>query len=279
VDTPQSYYQISQLENSEPILVMLAFSGDPLTKEELDRISITCDVEGTTVIAEPDYENSAYKLRFDPNDPPSSGKQRIKITATGTNEIGEQESLDRKTGVEFGTLPTWLRMLIPILGILVLLAIILLILNQKVLPKKIQVREMEFNVGGEDISVQRSPVFDGAGKNKGSIKIYSPKAGNDPFAEQAMFLTVSAISPRRTPSKQRKARVTNVQLRGPQNIIYWRLKTQTFEPDPEKPGGFINTVTGKSEFKSVDIGPTTDVEIQAETEDSSVIFRCKFNFR
>ena len=94
-----------------------------------------------------------------------------------------------------------------------------------------------------------------------------------------MFLTVSAVSPRRTPSRQRKAKVTMATVKSPQSVIYWKLKTHAYEPDPEKPGGFIHNVTGTPGFKEVEIGPTTDVEIQADTDSSSVIFRCKLGFK
>jgi len=230
-------------------------------------------------VAEPDYENSGYTLRFDQDNPPQIGTHKVKIRAEGVNESGKQTVAEKKLNQEVGVIPPWLRLALPVLLLILLALIIWLILNQKVLPKAVYVKEMEFSVDGETIDVKRSPQFDGAGKSKGYIKIYSPKAGTDPMAEQAIFLTVSAVSPRRVPSKQRKAKVTQAKLKGPQSVIYWKLKTHAYEPDPEKPGDFIHNVTGTPGFKEVDIGPTTDVEIQAQTDSSSVIFRCKIAFK
>ena len=149
----------------------------------------------------------------------------------------------------------------------------------KVLPKVIYIKAMEMSVNGELISIKTTPKFSGAGKNKGTLTISSPKVGADPMAEQSVTLPLSAVSPRRTPSKQRKVLVTNASLRSPSNVIYWRIKGAPYEQDPEKPGCFIHALIGKPGFKEMEIGGTTEIEIQAETELSSVIFRCELSFK
>jgi hypothetical protein len=279
VITEQTYYQQSKLSEGEPIVVKFDFSGQPLTAEELEQIRIDCVCDGFKMIAEADPENSSYLLRMDPDSLPPVGKHEVQVVATGNNEIGREYKLEDEAKFQVGALPLWLRILIPILILLLILFLIYLFLNQKILPKGIDLTNTEFIVDGEAIQSKSSVTLDGAGKGKGTIKIYSPKYSPDPLAEQAMFLTVSAISPRMVKSRDRKVRVTMAKLKNASNVSAWKLKSATYVPNPERPGDFIHSVTGTPGFKEIDIGKNSEINIESATDSSSVFFKGKLVFK
>lgn len=74
--------------------------GQPLTAEELDAVTFTCESESCKMILEPDYENSGYKIRFDPANPPESGTHKMKITASAINESGKETTKQKKVPVD-----------------------------------------------------------------------------------------------------------------------------------------------------------------------------------
>lgn len=275
----QGYYQISEIGSGSPIVVKLLYSGEKLSEEELKAFEPTLSDLQSHIIKEMDVEQSAYIYRFDPENPPAEGDYTINISVSGVNEVGRPQKQSEDVDVSFGLLPMWLKILIPILIFLIILLIIWFIMNQPRLPKNLYVKGMDFSVDGDPINVTKTPKFTGAGKKKGTIVIASPKAGNDPMADQAMTLTVRAVSPRRTKSKNRKALVTAATVARPNNVIYWRLKSTAYVPDPEKAGSFLNATNGKPGFKPIEIGNGSEVEIQAETDSSSVIFKCKLGFK
>ena len=279
VTASDGYYQISELGSAAPIIVKLLYSGQNLTEEELKSFEPTLSNLQGHLVRELDVAQSAYIYRFNPDNPPAEGDYELQITVSGVNEIGRPQKQSHELEYSFGLWPMWLKILIPILIILIILLIIWFIMNQPRLPKNIYVKGMDFIVDGSPIAVTKTPKFTGAGKKKGTINISSPKAGNDPFADQAMNLTVKAVSPRRTKSKNRKALVTNATVARPNNVIYWRLKSSAYVPDPDSAGSFISSTNGKPGFKQVEIGNGSEVEIQAETDSSSVIFKCKLGFK
>lgn len=279
VTASDGYYQISEIGSASPIIVKLLYSGQNLTEEELKSFEPTLSNLQGHLIKEMDVAQSAYIYRFDPDNAPAEGDYELNITVSGVNEIGRPQKQSHELEYSFGLLPMWLKVLIPILILLLILLIIWLIMNQPRLPKNIYVKSMDFIVDGDPVNVAKTPRFTGAGKKKGTIVVASPRAGNDPMAEQAMNLTVKAVSPRRTKSKNRKALVTNATVARPNNVIYWRLKSTAYVPDPESSGSFISSTNGKPGFKPVEIGNGSEVEIQAETDSSSVIFKCKLGFK
>lgn len=279
VTASDGYYQISEIGSAAPIIVKLLYSGQNLTEEELKTFEPTLSNLQGHLIKEMDVAQSAYIYRFDPDNAPAEGDYELQITVSGVNEIGRPQKQSHELEYSFGLLPMWLKILIPILIILIILLIIWFIMNQPRLPKNIYVKGMDFIVDGDPVTVSKTPKFTGAGKKKGTIVVSSPKAGNDPFADQTMTMTVKAVSPRRTKSKNRKALVTNATVTRPNNVIYWRVKSAAYVPDPESSGGFISSTNGKPGFKPVEIGNGSEVEIQAETDSSSVIFKCKLGFK
>ena len=70
----QSYYQISEIPNSDPITIKLSYSGDPLTEAEMKATTITYEPQNIKLILEPDYKNSKVIVRLDPKNPPEEDR-------------------------------------------------------------------------------------------------------------------------------------------------------------------------------------------------------------
>lgn len=273
--TDQTYYQLSELAQGKPLVLKLAFSGQPLTEEELLALQIQCQANGAQLRVEPDASQSAYLIYFDQAE---SGDCAVTVTVSGTNEIGRPFSIDQQTEVEFGVLPMWLRILLWILAALLVILLILWFLNRKVLPKNISVQEMVMKVNGNTVRLAVAPVFSGGGKKTGSLVINSPPVGTDPMAKQSITLGLVAVSPWRTPSKRRRFKIVSVGVNP--GVKSWNIGTQTYRP-PRNAGSnnaqFVHSVTGKP-FRELESSPTFEVGVQAQTTASSVNFRSKLRF-
>ena len=272
VQTPQTYYQISELAESKPITVKLSYSGQPLTKEELDGVTLEYTAKGLTLLQEKDPANSAILLRLDPKNAPDDGEYDIKITAKGVNEVGKEQICKGETAIETGTWPMWLKILVPILIIALLITLIVLFLNQKVLPKDVGLRSTEFSVDGTKIQGSTARI-ENPGKKQSDIIITSARYGMDPGAAQQMTLTVTALTNRLTPSHKRKYTVDAVKLKNATQVMNWELKGTKYKADPNKPGSF-KSVTNGNAFKPTMAGPKTAFFIKAETrQGTAVTFR------
>lgn len=272
VAAPQTYYQLSKLSEGEPITLKLYYSGEPLTEEELNGITVKYEAEGLTLLTEKDPANSAILLWLDPANPPAEGKYRVNITANGVNEIGKEQVCEGRVTVETGKLAMWLKILIPILVIAVIIGIVAAILNQKVLPKDVALRDEEFSVDGSKIKGSNARIND-PGKHKSEIVINSAKYSMDPGAPQQLTLSVTALSNRLTPSHKRKYMITAVKLRNATQVRSWELKGSKYKADSAKPGNFKNVANG-GPFKEIMAGPKTSFLVKSETrQGAAVTFR------
>ncbi len=277
----QKYYQFSKLKKGSPVTLKLSFSGEPLTEDELKRIKITTD-SGIALKLEPDYKNSCYKAYFDPENPPSKGSHRIKFTATGTNEIGREQSVDRRVKVTFGTMPQWLRILLPILLFLLLALLTWLYLKQPVLPRRINSskKDESYTVGGDLITGSKPVRYSGGGKKTGDIKVTSVNCPFDNMATQGVTLYLEAVTPRYVfNAKQKKARVVKIQPINSANVLSLQVKTLTLVPnsDPDGPPGLVNSVTGQP-MKPFEISNNTHINIVSDTDENTAVYHCKLVF-
>jgi len=88
--------------------------------------------------------------------------------------------------------------------------IIFLILNAKVMPRKISVNHAQtrFIVDGEVIDGDAQDNYTGKGKKYGSLQVTTPHYGSDPLVAGGFDLVLKAASPRRVKSRQRRVYVT-----------------------------------------------------------------------
>ena len=278
VTADQEYYRISEIAQGEPITVKLNYSGADLTQEELDGLTFTADAPGLPLVIEKDYAASAYVIRLDPAGSFETGEYEIDIHVTGVNEVGRAQDLQDQVDVELGNWPMWARILVPILIFLLLLLLFLYFRSRKRLPKRAELKVLDFVVDGDQVPGNGKLVFNGAGKKTGSIRITSPNAPV-PGAQQSMMLEVEAISPRSEKSARRKAMVKNAKVGNTMAVTSWSLKSMTYVPDPEKPGSFVYSITGAPGFKSVSISNNTELMIEADSDMASVYFKAKIVFK
>lgn len=209
LETSQDYYQISEMDKAEPIVVYLTRDGQKMTQEELEAVSLT--TEGSVQFRqEIDAERSAIKLYPIREDDLEEGKQEIKVTATTLDEIGNETSAQESTEIEISHLPAWVRVVAISLGILLVLLLFFLYMNMKVLPRKIQMQDATFKVKNKVVSEDGVCKFSSGGKKKGRITVASPDYAMNPDLECSYSLEVEAVSPRYVKSSKRKVKVVKV---------------------------------------------------------------------
>ncbi len=206
----KSYFEIPKLSESGYLRVVLSADGEPLTDEQLARTVLRIDGDGLTCEAEPLYGESAFNVRIKDDSKAQSGKYKLNVTAVSQDQVGREITAEGRKTVELNNYPQWLWILLAILIILVLSLIIFLILNAKVMPRKIGVvpAQTRFIVDGEVINGSVKPNYSGKGKKSGSLQIATPPYSGSPLVKGGFNLTLQAASPRRVKSSRRRVRVT-----------------------------------------------------------------------
>lgn len=204
VEAPQSYYQISGLENSQPIVVWLTYNGKPLSPAELDAVSLTVDAGGLGYTLEKCPEESAYRIYLQGQEGVQSGNYQITCKAAMCDEIGREISSSDSTDITLGLLPLWARWAICIGLLLLLILIILAIMHIKALPRKLQARKADCRMtyDGEDVS--RNAGFD-AKMGKDRFEVITKFAGKKTGLQ--MDVKPAQDSYLKTPQAKRKADV------------------------------------------------------------------------
>lgn len=206
------YFVIADLEDSDPVLVKLSLSGQPMTDEQLAATTLTVEGDGLTVTQEPLPGESAYALHIVGDEHAVSGKYALHIRAATHDQIGREITAEGTKQVELSTYPLWLRYLLIALLILLIIALILFYLSRKILPKKIAVNSAQtvFTVDGEMVQGAAKCNYSGGGKKRGSIQVSTPAYSGSPLVKGGFALQLQAVSPRRVKSNRRRALVTNI---------------------------------------------------------------------
>ena len=206
------YFVIGDLERSDPILVKLTLSGQPMTDEQLAATALTVEGGGLTVTQEPVPGQSAYALHIVKDDQAVSGRYNLHIRASTTDQLGRQIAAEGDKGVELQPYPLWLRYLLIALIILLIIALILFYLSRKILPKKIAVNSAQtvFTVDGEMVQGAAKCNYSGGGKKRGSIQVSTPAYSGSPLVKGGFALQLQAVTPRRVKSARRRALVTSI---------------------------------------------------------------------
>lgn len=223
----QNYYQMSEIENAEPITISLTKDGNPLTDEELKNIKIISDEsevpgEGQdqiTLLVDTDgLENdiniapgeSAVNITLKKtNDGPKTGDYTISAKAYYLDNNGIETTGEDNQKITIGNGPWWLKWLFIALIIIAILILLWLFMNMKVLPKHIDVETSNYLIEGEKTAGSPDCRYSKNGK-KGLIRIQSPNNYNYPLCKCYIDIQIEADSPRRVPSKKRRVKVTSV---------------------------------------------------------------------
>ena len=231
LERKQSYYQLSKLEEGEPLILHLSKDGAPLTDEELADVTLTVDADGIPWEAAMLPSESAYAIRLLNGDGITTGSHTVTCKAESTDPIGKPIEGSDKTSVEIQKYPAWLRTAVILLAILILLLLIWLYLNSKILPKRIMVSKTIFTVDGEAITGRANNRFPDGGKKKGTLEVSSPKCPTNPMAKCGFILELEAASPRRVKSSARLATVTSVRAINTNNVNAVRIGAVQFMKD------------------------------------------------
>lgn len=270
LSAPQNYYELSKLAEGKPIILHFDYSGDDLTEEELNALNITYNAEGLTLIKEVKAEESAVHFRLDPSNPPAEGKYKLSFAAAGVNEVGREQSCEGRCSIEISALPLWLKILIPILIIAAIITLIVLILNQKVLPKKMVLQNIHFKVTGPAITKGGNAIMQAPGKKRSAITITTP-ASVYAGAKQTFTLELVAETNRITPYNQKKYMIEKVTVG--KYVYEYDIKGIKYQRD-RKTGQFMGP--GKKPFKPILAGPGTVIGVKAKTiEGNNVNYSCK----
>lgn len=212
LEAEQKYYVAKDLARGEPVVVRLTHSGEAFTDEELAGLSLKVDTGGLPYELEPVPGESAYRIVFKEGSGIKSGYYRIECSVTAVDPLGNESSDSDSVKIQVRPYPLWLAILVIVLILIVLFVLLHLYLNTKVLPKNIKVNDETsiFSVKGKNIPGACGCSFSGKGKKRGSITISSPSVPSKPLVEHNITLTVVAVSPRKTKSSRRLARVIKV---------------------------------------------------------------------
>ena len=220
IQITQKRYVISKLDEAEPIRIQLTASGAPLTPEQFAATQVAVDMDSLLFDLQPDPQNASYLAKLQPGQTIEPGLYKVTCTATGVDEIGRPVTAEDTARLNCQKYPGWIVLLFWILVAIVLLTIIMLILNAKILPKKITINANAiFNVDGEIIPGNVMCNYSGGNKKRGSLKVQSPPYMANPLAKCGFTLDLEAVSPRRTKSRSRFARVRAVKPLNPATTV------------------------------------------------------------
>lgn len=206
----QDYYLTYDIENSEPITIYLTADGAPLTPEMFAAVTPNVDFSGLQYDMQPDPQNSAYIVKLLPGEDLETGDYKITFTANGVDEVGRPISAKASAEIELASYPMWVKILFWVLLFLLIVLAVWLYLNAKILPKQIGVGKGTFTVDGDLITGSVRCAYSGKNKKRGFIDITSPQCMTNPNAKCGFRLELEAISPRRTRSSARRAKVVKI---------------------------------------------------------------------
>jgi len=206
-EAAQSYYQISKMDEGEPLMVYLTRQGEKLTPEELDATVLNVDTEGLDYTVTKNYEESAYEVHLKKDENAKAGNYKVTTSVTTVDEVGRLLTQEDSAGVELQPYPAWLRTVVILLGVLLLGLIIFLILNHKVLPNKILTPRCTFTVDGEAIP---GNVITRYNRKAGTLDVTSPHYAGNAAVKCGYRLKLKANSPRRIRSANRSVLVTDI---------------------------------------------------------------------
>ena len=213
----ETYFVISELENSSEIVLKLKMNGAPLTPEEMAAVELQLDCDGIEHTVTPQEQDSSYLIKLLPTKGITDGKYRIRATAVHTDDIGRATQAEDTLTVTLASVPLWLRWTIRAIALLVLIILIWIISHIKVLPKHMHTtkRLSSLVYDGEDVTQSTNFL---AEIRKGSAKIQSQYGGRK-FGI-SMDVKPGKESYLYKPQKRRSAevKVTSVRKFGPAKI-------------------------------------------------------------
>lgn len=259
IEVPQYFYQISKIPEGQPLYVYLTRAGVPMDAEQFAAASLDVQIPGAEFDIQPDAANSRFIITLK-KDNAESGKHPVTATVTAPDEVGRPVTVQATAEIELKNYPAWLPGLLTILGLLLIALLIWLYLNTKILPKHITVSQCTFIVDGDIVAGAAKCVYTGKNKRRGTLSVTSPHYGANPAAKCGYTLELEAVSPRRTKSKARSARVVGIRPLSAATTIAIQIGGCNMAKDPAtekltkvggRPGAPINFNVGNNARTSV----------------------------
>ena len=210
----QEFYQNTELDQAEPIELVLTLGGAPLTAEQFAQAVVEIETGGLNCDVQPDPSGSRYLIHLSA-DGVENGKYKLTAVAQIPNEIGRMTEAKDAVTIEIQPYPQWFKLVFWILVTLLILVLIWLYLNTKILPKRIGAGKCTFIVDGSVIPGSPSCIFTGGKKKRGTLEVTSPKYMANPAVKCGFRLELEAISPRRIKSSARSVKVRGVTALNP----------------------------------------------------------------
>ena len=264
LEAPQTYYQLSKIEEGKPVYVNLSKDGQPLTDEELQGVTLDIDTD-LPYEAECVPGESRYALYLKKGTDIATGHHKIRVVASATDPLGQEIRGEDELSCEVQRYPAWIRTALIILAILLLALLIWLYLNSKVLPKRISVTNTIYTVGGNPVTGKASSTYTGGGKKKGTLEVHAPRCPTNPMAKCGFILELAAASPRITKSSARYATVTGVRALNVNNVSAIRIGAVQFVKDSS--GKFVKSGAKKGAPVEFQIGNKKQCVVSGEAMD------------
>lgn len=259
----QKYYLISQLDSASPIVAKLSAGGAPLSRELFDAAVVDVQIDGVECDLVPDPENSCYEIYLRKTDNIQTGQHKVTCTVNGVDAVGRPSTDEDTAQIECQNYPAWVRIVFWALLALLLLVLIWLIMNAKVLPKRIVIERCTFRVGNKEVTGDAECNFSGGGKKRGYLEINPPYFAGAPAASSCgMTLELVAVSPRRIPSAKRYIGIRGVTAGNEMYTSRMKFGGTTLVKNAE--GNFVKMGTAKDLIIEDDVDSGCSVSVYSD---------------
>lgn len=208
------WYTISDHKNWKPIQVQLTLEGNPLTKEQMDRVDLQMKPSSSLPFRYEKLETeSGYKIYIGQDEggkyqEPEIGEYELTFTGSYTDEYGKETVAKDEAKISIQKYSKWLKILFWIIIFLVLLIIWIMCMRRKVMPKMMRKDSASFECAS-------AGTFDGNSvkaefRRKGrSLSIAGPTSVEYDEQCSAIF-NVKPIDNHFTKSKKRRMAITGI---------------------------------------------------------------------
>lgn len=176
LEVPETYFLISDLQDSEEITVRLKMNNAPLSPKEMSEVQLQLDCGGLEYTVSPQEQDSSYKVKLLPSKGIKEGKYRIQATAVHTDSLGRETQAEGSLAITLSNVPLWLRWAIRGIVLAALLILAIIIMHIKVLPKYAHTTKKLSNMNYDGDDVTQATNFQAEIRKKGA-KVQSQYAG------------------------------------------------------------------------------------------------------
>jgi hypothetical protein len=191
----QTYFEMSKIDQADPIVLNLTSGGEKLTAEQFAATTVDIKLDGVEHEIQLDPANSRYLIILK-SEGAKAGRFKINCSASGYDSLGRPVSVQTSRRIELQPYPEWLRT--AFIVVLVILAIVLffLFMNQKVLPGDIQIESTEYLLGIHDVPTDADRRYKKKNRKTATLTITPPQTPNPAAKGCGIVLGLEADSNR-----------------------------------------------------------------------------------